>query len=87
MDQVLLVKTIGWVITAVCFLVAVGFLLFPKSMNRISHKLNKVFHPLEDLGKILDKQISDGWVISSSRMLGIVSLVVAVVFFAILLTV
>ncbi|MEA3328143.1 MAG: hypothetical protein U9Q08_00155 [Candidatus Omnitrophota bacterium] len=87
MDEVLTIRIMGWMITAVCFLVAVGFLVFPKSMNRVSQKLDRGFHPMENLDKALKKQISDKWVVTSSRMLGLVALVVAVVFFAMLLTV
>lgn len=87
MDEVLVIRTVSLVVTVMCFLAGIGFLFFPKSMNRISQTLNKTFHPLENLGKTLEKQVSDKWIVSSSRVLGVIALVFSVVMFFILIMV
>lgn len=86
MKEILMFKIFAWVIGGGCFLAGIGFLFFPKGMNRASQALNKSFHPLEDLNKLFQKEINnDKWIVSSSKALGIISLLVSVVFFVVLL--
>jgi hypothetical protein len=87
MDEVLVIKTVSWVVTIMCFLAGIGFLFFPKSMSRVSQTMNKTFHPLENLEKALEKQISDKWIVSSSKVLGVIALIISVVIFSILIMV
>ena len=87
MEDVLMAKIVGWVIGGGCFLAGIGFLFFTKAMKRANQIMNKTFYPLENLDKLFEKQINnDQWIVSNSRFLGIISLLVSIVFFVVLLT-
>ena len=86
MENVLIAKIFGWVIGGGCFLAGIGFLFFAKAMKRANQIMNKAFYPLEDLEKLFRKEInSDQWIVSNSKTLGIISLLVSIVFFVVLL--
>ncbi len=83
--EILMFKIFGWIIGGGCFLTGIGFLFFPEGINRASQMLNKSFHFLENLDKLFKKEVnSDKWIISRSKVLGIISLLVSVAFFVIL---
>ena len=86
MENVLIAKIFGWVIGGGCFLTGIGFLFFARAMKRANQIVNKAFYPMEDLEKLLGKEIkSDQWIASNTRIVGIISLLVSIVFFVVLL--
>ena len=83
-----MVKMFGWVIGGGCFLVGIGFLFFTKSVKRANQMMNEMFYPLENLEKLFRKEIkSDQWIASKTKVLGIISLLVSIIFFVVLLAV
>ena len=88
MEDILAVKIFGWVVGGGCFLAGIGFIFFSKAMKRANQILNKTFYPLQDLEKFFGKEVkSDQWITSNTKVLGIISLLVSIIFFVVLLAV
>ena len=87
MDEIMMLRMIGWIIAGICFSVGLGLLFFCKGTVRMSQDLDKGFYPMEKLDNLLKKYLSDKWVISNNKILGVTSIVVAVVFFVMLVMV
>ena len=88
MEDVLMLKIFSWIIGGACFLAGIGFLFFAKAMKKASQIMNKTFYPMQDLDKFFNKEVTnDQWIASNTKVLGIISLLVSIVFFVLLLTV
>ncbi len=87
MEDVLVARIFGWVVGGGCFLAGIGFIFFSKAIKRANQVLNKTFYPVESLEKLFGREVkSDQWITSNTKVLGIISLLISIVFFVVLLT-
>ncbi len=59
-------------------LVGVGLLWAPKSIQKLSHRLNVSYDPSNLLRKVIDKEISsDRWILGNRHVLGVIALLIS----------